>query len=124
MTPGPVNDRAHFYSPCAEHAMKLMEFKEGHRTFTCRAESAAATPDTLWWWISVTGESQRYAAFRAEAGDTSPSLRPRVLAYYEQLLVDRARPVEVRSQWKKRAPAVAPEDAEAAATGEQADQAE
>jgi hypothetical protein len=53
----------------------------------------------------VTGESQRYAAFRAEDGDTPPNLQRRILAYYEQLLADRARPREIRSHWNNRRPA-------------------
>ena len=83
-------------------AMKLMEFKDGDRMFVCRAESSPATPGTLWWWISVTGESSRYAAFRAESDDTAAALRPRVLAYYQQLLADRARPSMVRQHWAQR----------------------
>ena len=82
--------------------MKLMEFKDGDRTFVCRAESSPATPDTLWWWISVTGESSRYAAFRAESSDTERKLRPRILAYYEQLRADRARPPIVKQHWAQR----------------------
>ena len=82
--------------------MKLMEFTDGDRVFVCRAESSPATPSTLWWWISVTGESSRYAAFRAESDDTKAGLRPRVLAYYQQMLADRARPSVVRQQWAQR----------------------
>jgi hypothetical protein len=82
--------------------MKLMEFHEGTRTFVCRAESSPATPDTLWWWISVTGESSRYAAFRAESSDTETKLRPRILAYYAQMLADRARPPIPRQHWAQR----------------------
>jgi hypothetical protein len=82
--------------------MKLMEFQEGNRTFVCRAESSPATPGTLWWWISVTGESSRYAAFRAESGDTEQKLRPRILAYYEQMRADRARPFVPRQHWSQR----------------------
>lgn len=82
--------------------MKLMEFEDAGRTFVCRAESSPATPDTLWWWISVTGESSRYAAFRAEPGDSARRLRPRVLAYYQQVLADRARPPIVRPHWTQR----------------------
>ncbi len=86
--------------------MKLMEFKDGELTFTCRAETSPATRGTFWWWMSVTGESQRYAAFRTEPGDTEATLRPRILAYYAQLLADRARPREIRSHWsQRRAPA-------------------
>lgn len=90
--------------------MKQMEFQEGDRTFVCRAESSPATPETLWWWVSITGESSRYAAFRVEAGDTERQLRPRILAYYEQLLADRARPAMVRAHWaQRRKPESAPE---------------
>jgi hypothetical protein len=96
--------------------MKLMEFKDGDRTFVCRAESSPATPGTTWWWMSVTGESSRYAAFRAESGDTERNLRPRILAYYAQLLADRARPSIVRQQWaQRRAAAKAPEGGTAVA---------
>jgi hypothetical protein len=82
--------------------MKLMEFKDGDQTFVCRAESSPATPGILWWWMSVTGESSRYAAFRAESGDTEQNLRPRILAYYARLLADRARPAAVRQHWAQR----------------------
>jgi hypothetical protein len=82
--------------------MKLMEFTDGDRTFVCRAESSPATPGTLWWWMSVSGESSRYAMFRAEAGDTERKLRPRILACYAQLLADRARPPVVRQHWAQR----------------------
>lgn len=82
--------------------MKSMTFMDGDRTFTCCAETSPATPGTLWWWMSVTGESARYAAFRANASDTAPALRPRILAYYAQLLADRARPAVLRPQWWQR----------------------
>lgn len=82
--------------------MRLMEFKDGDRTFVCRAESSPATPGTVWWWMSVTGESSRYAAFRAESGDTERKLRPRILAYYAQLLADRARPAIFKPHWAQR----------------------
>ncbi len=94
--------------------MNRIEFTDGDRTFTCCAETSPATPGTLWWWVGVTGESARYAAFRAEAGDTALTLRARILAYYEQLLADRARPATFRSHWSQRraaAPAAAPANA-------------
>ena len=94
--------------------MKEMEFTHGDRKFTCRAEGSAASPATLWWWVNVTGESSRYAAFRAEAGDTARSLRPRIISYYEELLAIRARPPLPRSHWsQKRTPQAA-----ASGTGE------
>jgi hypothetical protein len=88
--------------------MDFVEFRDGERVFTCRAASSPATPGTVWWWISVTGESQRYAAFRAEAGDTQPNLQPRILAYWAQLLADRERPREIRSHWANRRPVTKP----------------
>jgi hypothetical protein len=85
--------------------MELLEFTDGDKKFTCRAEASPATPTVLWWWMSVTGEASRYAAFRAEAKDTAAKLRPRILAYYAQLLVDRARPPMIRQHWTHRRPA-------------------
>jgi hypothetical protein len=82
--------------------MKALEFQEGDRTFTCKAESSPATPGTLWWWVSITGESQRYAAFRTEEGDAPLNLRPRIVAYYAQMVADRERPREIRTHWGKR----------------------
>ena len=86
--------------------MKALEFQEGDRTFTCKAESSPATPGTLWWWVSITGESQRYAAFRTQEDDAPLNLRPRIVAYYAQMVADRERPREVRPHWgKRRSPA-------------------
>ena len=82
--------------------MNALEFQEGDRTFTCRAESSPATPGTMWWWVSITGESQRYAAFRTEDGDAPLNLRPRIVAYYSQMVADRERPREIRTHWGKR----------------------
>jgi hypothetical protein len=93
--------------------MKRLEFTDGDRTFICSAETSPATPGMFWWWMSVTGESSRYAAFRAEVSDTAPTLRARILAYYEQLLADRARPAVTRTHWSQRraaAQATAPAD--------------
>ena len=62
----------------------------------------------MWWWVNVSGESQRYAAFRSEKGDTEGKVRARVIAYYEQLLADRARPPMPRATWAQRQSAAAP----------------
>jgi hypothetical protein len=83
--------------------MKFMEFEDNGRTLTCQSASSPATPGTNWWWLNVTGESQRYAAFRTEKGDTPANLRPRIVAFYEQLLIERARPREIRQTWQHRA---------------------
>jgi len=82
--------------------MKALEFQEGDRTFTCKAESSPATPDTLWWWVSITGESQRYAAFRTQEGDAPQNLRPRIVAYYSRMVAERERPRDIPTHWGKR----------------------
>ena len=87
--------------------MKAVQFEDVGRTFTCEAGSSPATPGTMWWWVSVSGESQRYAAFRVEENDTPATLRPRVLAYYAQILADRERPRITRPAWTQRKPAAA-----------------
>lgn len=96
--------------------MEQMEFQDGERTFTCRAASSPATPGTLWWWVSITGESQRYAAFRTEPGDTERNLRPRILAYYAELIAARERPRELRVHWGQRRAQAAANGAEPAPT--------
>src|SRR5688572_27501161 len=100
--------------------MKALEFEDVGRTFTCEAGSSPATPGTLWWWVSVSGESQRYAAFRVEDNDTPATLRPRVLAYYAQILADRERPRITRPTWAQRKGpgAQAPAQATAQATAQ------
>jgi hypothetical protein len=90
--------------------MDFLEFKDDGRTLTCRSASSPATPGTTWWWLTVSDESQRYAAFRTESGDTAENLRPRVLAYYAQLLADRARPREIRPHWSGRRAAPQPSE--------------
>ena len=85
--------------------MNFLEFEDDGRTLTCRSGPSPATPGQNWWWLNVTGESQRYAAFRTEPGDTPENLPPRIRAYYAQLLADRARPREIRPRWSRPAPA-------------------
>jgi hypothetical protein len=85
-------------------ALDLVEFLDEGRSFSCRRGPSPATPGTNWWWLNVSGETSRYAAFRAEPGDSAKNLRPRLLAYYAQLLVDRARPREIRAAWSRPAP--------------------
>jgi len=82
--------------------MQVVQFDDGGRTFTCEPGSSPATPGVLWWWVSISGESQRYAAFRVEVTDTAASLRPRILTYYAQVLADRARPAVSRPSWAQR----------------------
>ena len=96
--------------------MKGMQFDDVGRTFTCEPGPSPATPGVLWWWITVSGESHRYAAFRVEDTDTPSSLKPRVLTYYAKILADRARPAVTRPTWAQRKPA-----AQAEAPAAQAD---
>ena len=80
------------------------EFADGDRVFTCERGSSPATPGTQWWWVKVTGDGQRYAAFPSKAGDSRANVEPRILAYYTQLLADRARPPAPRPGWGGRRP--------------------
>ena len=93
--------------------MKAVQFEDVGRTFTCEPGSSPATPGTLWWWVSVSGETQRYAAFRVEDNDTPATLRPRVLAYYAQILADRERPRITRPAWTQRKTGSTPTEAPA-----------
>lgn len=95
--------------------MNFMEFEEDGRTLTCQRASSPATPGTTWWWLNVSGDSQRYAAFRAERGDTPENLRPRIVAWHAQMLIERARPREFHARWSRPAPKVAAGDTAQAA---------
>lgn len=91
--------------------MNLLKIDAVGCTLTCSTAGSPATPGTLWWWLQASGESQRYAAFRTAAGDTPENLRPRLLAYYDQLLADRARPRLLRQHWSQRGAKPADPDA-------------
>ena len=100
--------------------MKGMQFDDIGRTFTCEPGPSPATPGVLWWWITVSGESHRYAAFRVEESDTPVSLRPRVLTYYAKILADRARPAVTRPTWAQRKPVPQPQAPQVPADSEPA----
>jgi len=89
-------------NPNQGSTVNQLDFQDEGRTFTCLAESSPATPGVRWWWVRVSGDAQRYAAFRTRPDDTAASVQPRILAYYTQLLVERARPREIRSSWGRR----------------------
>lgn len=93
--------------------MGRFEFSEGGRTFTCERGSSPATPGTTWWWVNVSGDGQRYAAFHTKAGDSQASVKPRIIAYYEQVLADRARPPIPRTSFGRPRVQVAPTPAPA-----------
>jgi hypothetical protein len=91
--------------------MDFLQFENDGRTLTCRSATSPATPGTTWWWIDVTGENQRYAAFRTEETDTPENLRPRILAHYANLLAERERPRVFRPHWNARPKAAPSENA-------------
>ena len=72
--------------------MNQFTFEDEGRTFTCEAAASMATPDTVWWLVKVSGDGQKYSAFHKAKGDNAANLKPRVIAYYEKVLADRARP--------------------------------
>jgi hypothetical protein len=79
--------------------MNQLTFEDEGRTFTCEAATSRATPDTVWWWVQVSGDGLRYAAFHKAKGDTVASVKSRIIAYYEKVLADRARPPLPRQHW-------------------------
>ncbi|MDB4907715.1 MAG: hypothetical protein JWO05_2499 [Gemmatimonadetes bacterium] len=96
--------------------MGEIQFEEGGRTFTCHVAPCVATPDTSWWWVSVAGDGQRYAAFHANPKESKTAVKKRVVAYYEQVLADRARPPVPRAEFvANRMAATARKNAAAAA---------
>jgi len=90
--------------------MDFLQFEDDGRTLTCRSATSPATPGTTWWWLEVTGENQRYAAFRTEPTDTPENLRPRIAAHYANLLAERARPRVFRQHWTGRPKATPPQN--------------
>jgi hypothetical protein len=77
-------------------------FVNGGRTYTCTVEVRKAAPAGTWWWFAVSDDQQRYAPFEAQKGDTEKSVQKRIVAYYENLLEVRARPVVPRQHWAHR----------------------
>lgn len=79
--------------------MDRLSFEKDDITFKCEAGPSPATPGTLWWWVTFSGESIRHAAFQKAKGDTQENVKSRVLGYYTKLLADRARPAITRGNW-------------------------
>jgi hypothetical protein len=96
-------------------ALKEFQFEDQGHKFRCERGSSPGTPGVDWWWISLDGDAQRYAAFRSEPGDTIASLKPRVVAFYAEVLAIRARPRILRPSWSQRKPAAEAGAAAAAA---------
>ena len=86
---------------------KEFQFTDEGRTYTCRVEEPRGGRTEAWWWFGVSGDQHRYAPFQAVAEDTQDAVQSRVVAYYRDLLARRAMPVQSRSPWARRAPAVA-----------------
>lgn len=77
-------------------------FVNGGRTYICTVEVRKAAPAGTWWWFAVSDDQQRYAPFEVEKGDTEKSVQKRIVAYYENVLEVRARPVVPRQHWAHR----------------------
>ena len=99
----------------------VFEFEEEGVTYSCCLESPSGNKDQdAWWWFSVSSaaDRQRYAPFRAQPGDTPHKVRPRIIAWYADMLVKRATP-SIPAYRRGRPPAaVAAAKAEAAAEAE------
>jgi hypothetical protein len=88
-----------------------LRFAHNDRTYECGVEypserrgdgrGSGANLDGGWWWFAVTGDTQRYAPFRAAADDVAATVQDRIVAYYEGLVAHRAMPY-VRSHWGRR----------------------
>lgn len=70
------------------------EFEEGGITYTCCLERPTVKGQDAWWWFSVSSatDRQRYAPFRHTPGDTPAKVRPRIVTWYQEMLVKRATP--------------------------------
>jgi hypothetical protein len=68
--------------------VQSFDFEEGGRAYTCQVEQRNALSDA-WWWFAVSGDTQRYAPFRAAADDTKSAVRMRVTVYYRDITARR-----------------------------------
>lgn len=82
--------------------LKSFTFENGGRTYQCRVEEPRGSRTQAWWWFDVSDDGQRYAPFEATDGDTEATVRERVLAYYDHLLVRRAEPPAQKQHWARR----------------------
>lgn len=72
------------------------------RTFTCAIEASPATRGEAWWWFTVTGDGQRYAAFRPTDGEARTAVQTRIAKYYADRLERIAAPPVKR--WSRGGP--------------------
>ena len=69
-------------------SVRSFDFEEGGRVYSCRVEQRNALADA-WWWFAVSGDTQRYAPFRAAADDTTRAVRMRIAGYYREVATRR-----------------------------------
>ena len=99
--------------------LKAFTFEDNGRTYNCRVEEPRGARTRTWWWFDVSEDGQRYAPFEASDEDTEGTVRERVIAYYDHLLVRRAEPPQQRQHWARRTKVAPAGDAAApAATAE------
>jgi hypothetical protein len=84
------------------------KFEHDGREYICTVEERKAAPAGKWWWFAVSRDQQRYAPFEATSHDSERSVQKRIIAYYENLLEVRARPVVPRQHWARRGKPEAP----------------
>ena len=101
--------------------IKAFTFENGGRTYNCRVEEPRGSRTQAWWWFDVTEDGQRYAPFEATSEDTEASVKERVIAYHDHLLVRRAEPAQPKQHWARRAKPAEAAAAPAAAEAEAAD---
>jgi hypothetical protein len=65
------------------------DFEDNGRTYRCHVEALSRGRGDAWWWFGVTGDDSRYAPFQVGVDDTPASVRPRVVAYYEDRMARR-----------------------------------
>lgn len=86
------------------------EFVADGRTFNCCVESSTATRGEAWWWFTVTGDGQRYAAFRPLDGESRSTVEQRIAKFYSDRLERLAAPPVKR--WSRGGPPPAKEEAD------------
>jgi hypothetical protein len=72
-----------------ESTTGAFDFVDNGRTYKCRVEALTRGRSDAWWWFGVSGDDSRYAPFQATDDDTPASVRPRVVAYYEDRIARR-----------------------------------
>lgn len=83
---------------------KDFEFVDEGRKFSCSVEAPRHAGMPPWWFFRLDNEERtRYAPFAASAGDTKQSVQARIVAYYAELQVIKARPVQQRAFWQRPA---------------------